>query len=42
MDDFELMELSTDELVEIYDIIELHLQKIDKDISTSEAGKNEK
>ncbi|MDD2625651.1 MAG: hypothetical protein PHC42_02400 [Bacilli bacterium] len=42
MDDLELMELPTDELLEIYDIIENYLQKIDKDISTSEAGKNEK
>lgn len=42
MDDLELMELSTDELLEIYDIIENYLQKIDKDINASEVGKNEK
>lgn len=42
MDDLELMELSTDELLEIYDIIDNYLQKIDKDIKASEVGNNEK
>ncbi len=42
MDDFELMDLNTDEIIEIYDIIENYLAKIDKDIKASEAGKNEK
>lgn len=42
MDEFEIMELKTDELIEIYDLIETYLQKIDKDIKSAEVSKDEK